>query len=358
MSGKISILITGGAGFVGSYLCRMYKEKYPDANIVAFDNLHRRGSEFNLNDFKKRGIRFVHGDIRCPGDIEAIGETFDLFIEASAEPSVLIGLNCPDNYAIQTNLIGTINCLNFAFKHAGYFIFLSSSRVYSIDPLRNIPLKEGDTRFYIDTSKDIMKGLSVKGINEDFPTNTARSLYGATKLASELLIQEYVRAYGLKAIINRCGVICGPGQFGKVEQGVFTLWMANHYFKKPLKYTGFGGKGKQVRDILHPKDLFEVLNFQIEKMDGISGEIFNIGGGTDVSVSLLELTQICKKITQNEVPIESDEISHNVDIPLFITDYTKATQAFNWKPKTSVEDIVKDIYRWIVKNEDTVQSIF
>ena len=93
-------------------------------------------------------------------------------------------------------------------------------------------------------------------------------------------------------------------------------------------------------------------------MDGISGEIFNIGGGTDVSVSLLELTQICKKITQNEVPIESDEISHNVDIPLFITDYTKATQAFNWKPKTSVEDIVKDIYRWIVKNEDTVQSIF
>lgn len=125
--------------------------------------------------------------------------------------------------------------------------------------------RKKNTRFHIDSSKDFIRGLSIQGISEEFPTNTARSLYGATKLASEFLIQEYVRAYGLKAVINRCGVICGPGQFGKVEQGVFTLWVVNHYLRKPLKYTGFGGKGKQVRDILHPKDLFEALNLQNEK---------------------------------------------------------------------------------------------
>lgn len=354
----INILVTGGAGFVGSYLCRMYKERYPSANIVALDNLHRRGSEFNLKDFKDRGIRFIHGDIRCQGDLDAIEGVFDLFIEASAEPSVIAGLNRPDNYAIQTNLTGTINCLNFALKSAEHFIFLSSSRVYSIDPLLNIPLKEGDSRFHIDSPKAFMRGLSTQGINEEFPTNTARSLYGATKLASELLIQEYVRAYGLKAVINRCGVICGPGQFGKVEQGVFTLWVVNHYLKKPLKYTGFGGKGKQVRDILHPKDLFEALNLQNEKTDALSGEIFNLGGGLDISVSLLELTQICKEITQNEVPINSVQSTLSVDIPFYVTDYGKATQAFGWQPKCSVEDTVKDIYRWIVKNEDFIQSIF
>lgn len=354
----INILVTGGAGFVGSYLCRMYKERYPSANIVALDNLHRRGSEFNLKDFRDRGIRFIHGDIRCQGDLDAIEGVFDLFIEASAEPSVIAGLNRPDNYAIQTNLTGTINCLNFALKSAGHFIFLSSSRVYSIDPLLNIPLKEGDSRFHIDSPKAFMRGLSTQGINEEFPTNTARSLYGATKLASELLIQEYVRAYGLKAVINRCGVICGPGQFGKVEQGIFTLWVVNHYLKKPLKYTGFGGKGKQVRDILHPKDLFEALNLQNEKTDALSGEIFNLGGGLDISVSLLELTQICKEITQNEVPINSVQSTLSVDIPFYVTDYGKATQAFGWQPKCSVEDTVKDIYRWIVQNEDFIQSIF
>lgn len=354
----INILVTGGAGFVGSYLCRMYKERYPSANIVALDNLHRRGSEFNLKDFKDRGIRFIHGDIRCQGDFDAIEGVFDLFIEASAEPSVIAGLNRPDNYAIQTNLTGTINCLNFALKNAGHFIFLSSSRVYSIDPLLNIPLKEGDSRFHIDSPKAFMRGLSTQGINEEFPTNTARSLYGATKLASELLIQEYVRAYGLKAVINRCGVICGPGQFGKVEQGVFTLWVVNHYLKKSLRYTGFGGKGKQVRDILHPKDLFEALSLQNEKTGVLSGEIFNLGGGLDISVSLLELTQICKEITQNEVPINSVQNTLSVDIPFYVTDYRKATQAFGWQPKCSVEDTVKDIYRWIVKNEDFIQSIF
>jgi len=354
----MNILITGGAGFVGSHLCRMYKERHPSANIVAFDNLHRRGSEFNLNDFKNRGIRFIHGDIRCPGDIEAIKEKFDVFIEASAEPSVLAGINNPDNYTIQTNLNGTINCLNFALRQTGIFIFLSTSRVYSINPLLNIPLKEGETRLYIDSSKEFIRGLSPQGINEEFPTNTARSLYGATKLASELLIQEYVSAYGLKAVINRCGVICGPGQFGKVEQGVFTLWVANHYLRKPLKYTGFSGKGKQVRDILHPQDLFDALNLQGEKMNTLSGEIFNLGGGLDISVSLFELTQLCREVSQNEVTIESIQETSGVDIPFYITDYKKAAQAFGWQPKFSVEDIVKDIYHWIIKNEDIIQSIF
>ncbi len=354
----MKILITGGAGFVGAYLCRLYKSKYPNGKVVAFDNLHRRGSELNIQEFSRLGIDFVHGDIRIYEDLSVLEDHFDLFIEASAEPSVLMGLNKPNLYALQTNLQGTVNCLNFALHHADCFNFLSTSRVYSIDPLKKIPLKEGDTRFYIDESGGSLSGLSEKGINEDFPVNTARSIYGATKLASELLIQEYVDTYNLKAIINRCGVLCGAGQFGKVEQGVFTLWVARHYLEKPLKYTGFGGKGKQVRDLLHPKDLFEAIEIQRDQVNRCSGEIYNIGGGTDISVSLLELTKLCQEITGNSIEIQEIPETTAVDIPLYITDYGKAHQGFGWKPNLGVQDIVSDIYEWLTKNHRTLQQIF
>ncbi len=358
MKKKIRILITGGAGFIGSNLCRSYKDKFPDSEIVAFDNLHRRGSEINLIDFKNRGIDFIHGDIRCQEDLAAINKNFDIFIEASAEPSVLTGIHHPDAYAMQTNLFGTVNCLNFAVRHTGWFNFLSTSRVYSLAPLLDIPLREGDTRFFIDPDKTLTTGLSKDGVSEEFPVNTARSLYGATKLASEILVQEYVHAYNLNAVINRCSVVCGPGQFGKVDQGVFTLWVINHFLKKGLKYTGFGGNGKQIRDLLHPNDLFNAINCQFEKKDDLSGEIFNLGGGENNSVSLLELTRLCREVTQNEIPIKNVPETASVDIPLYITNYRKAFQTFNWKPEYSVTDIVHDIYDWLKNNEDIIKTIF
>src|SRR5207302_2093552 len=131
------------------------------------------------------------------------------------------------------------------------------------------------SRFEIAEDNE-QKGISKKGISESFPIHLPRSLYGATKLASEMIIQEYAYAYGLQALINRCGVIAGPGQFGKVDQGVFTLWVANHYFRRPLKYTGFGGRGKQVRDLLHPLDLFTLLKQQLLDISSYSGQVFNV----------------------------------------------------------------------------------
>ena len=100
------------------------------------------------------------------------------------------------------------------------------------------------------------------GVAEDFPLAGARTLYGSTKLAAELLIEEYRAAYGLRAVVNRCGVVAGPWQMGKVDQGVFTYWMLAHHFRRPLSYIGFGGSGKQVRDLLHVEDLIELLDEQ------------------------------------------------------------------------------------------------
>ena len=234
------ILVTGGAGFVGSSLAVSLKKEQPTASVVAFDNLRRRGSELNLAIFHDLGIEFVHGDSRSPEDLNDLSGNFDVLIEASAEPSVRSGLDGSPNYLLHTNLVGTLNCLAFARKRVGSFVFLSTSRVYSIAPLREIVMDEGPTRPEI-SPEQTLPGVSPRGISEQFPTYLPRSLYGATKLASELLIQEYVDTYHMKAIINRCGVIAGPGQFGRIDQGVFTLWVANHIFGKPLTYTGFGG---------------------------------------------------------------------------------------------------------------------
>jgi CDP-paratose 2-epimerase len=353
----MKILITGGAGFVGSNLAISFKEAEPSATVVALDNLKRRGSELNLSKFKRHGIRFVHGDIRNHTDLEDLADTFDLLIEASAEPSVLAGINGSPHYVLQTNLTGTLNCLEFARTSAGALIFLSTSRVYSLAPLREIRLNETASRFEIAETQEVA-GISRAGISENFPTHLARSLYGATKLASEMIIQEYVHSYGLRAVINRCGVIAGPGQFGKVDQGVFTLWVANHFFGRPLKYTGFGGDGKQVRDLLHPADLYALIRKQLSAIDGCAGEVFNIGGGHSVSTSLCELTALCREVVGRSIPIQREPETSAVDIPLYITDYGKAARRFGWRPQCAVRDIVEGITRWIRENEDQLKTVF
>ena len=124
--------------------------------------------------------------------------------------------------------------------------------------------------------------------------------------------------YGLRGVINRCGVIAGPWQFGKVDQGVFTLWMLAHYFKKDnLKYIGFGGEGKQVRDLLHIEDLFNLVDFELKNMDKVNGRIYNVGGGKDISLSLLETTKICQEITGNIISIGKESGTRPADITIY-----------------------------------------
>ena len=353
----LNILITGGAGFVGSNLVRLFRRDHPTARIVAFDNLKRRGSELNISEFRSLNVEFVHGDIRNKTDFEALKGKFDLFIEASAEPSVHAGADGSPGYLLETNLGGTLNCLEFARAQVHKTIFLSTSRVYSIDALKRIPLEESSTRLSLAKETSEL-GLTQRGVTEDFSTRTARSLYGASKLASEMICQEYAFTYGTKVLINRCGVIAGPGQFGKVDQGVFTLWVANHVFQKPLRYLGFGGLGKQVRDLLHPEDLYDLIRRQAESELGFDASIYNVGGGNSCSTSLLELTHICQKVTGNKVDITSHPETAAVDIPYYVTDTSHVEQVFNWLPKRSVQDIVSDIYNWIEENKSTLRHIF
>lgn len=349
------ILITGGAGFVGSNLAHKLKALVPSNDILVLDNLRRRGGELNLSSFKAAGIAFFHGDIRNPEDLEGLG-CVDLVIDASAEPSVLAGLDGVPTQVVNINLVGTINILNFALKHAAKLIFLSTSRVYSINDLNNIKFREEETRFTISEDQ-LIPGVTRKGINESFEVMGPRSLYGATKLASELLIQEYCEFYGLQAIVNRCGVIAGPGQLGKVDQGVIVLWVARHYWKKPLAYFGYGGTGKQVRDALHIDDLFDLISTQIENFNVLDRGTFNVGGSNASTISLCELTQLCEQVVGNSIKIDSHPENRIADIRIYISDNHKIQEKIPWQVTRKPIDIVMDVFTWIQKNESTLEPI-
>lgn len=351
----MKILITGGAGFIGSTLCIQLKSKYPDYQILAFDNLKRRGSELNLSDFKAKGIDFIHGDIRNIEDIKSVGH-FDVLIEASAEPSVLAGLDSDPSYVINNNLYGSINCFNICLQYKAKLIFLSTSRVYPIDKIEQADYIEESTRFsFSDKQKE--RGISNKGISEALDLFGPRSFYGTTKLSSELFIQEYAAFYGLSAAITRFGVIAGPRQMGKTDQGVVTLWMAKHFWKQSLQYIGYGGMGKQVRDIMHVNDLVNLIDLQIHQIEKFNGKIFNAGGGLTNSASLLEMTGICEQITGNKINIAADHNNRPADLRIYITDNSRIENEIGWKPQHSIEQIFTDIFEWIKKDESTLEKI-
>lgn len=353
----MKILITGGAGFVGSSLARLFKQKYEGYEIVCLDNLLRRGSELNISLLKEKGITFIHGDVRNPEDLESVG-AYDVLIEASAEPSVMAGYGTSPLPLINTNLMGAVNCFESARRNSAVVIFLSTSRVYPIEQILKQEFKEEGERFVLRIREPITAGITSCGINEAFSLEGTRSMYGATKLSAELILKEYTDMYGIKSVINRCGVIAGPGQFGKTDQGILALWAARHFWKTGLEYIGFGGKGLQVRDMLHPKDLFDLIDMQISGIDELNGEIFNVGGGANNSVSLCELTQMCEESTANSINIGSQAETRYADIPWYISDISKVTKKTGWKPSISVRQMVDDTVSWIREDEERLKGIF
>jgi CDP-paratose 2-epimerase len=341
-----SILIPGGAGFVGSSLAIALKAHLDSVEVTVFDNLKRRGSEQNLPRLRASGVAFVHGDIRDRSDFEGL-PAFDLIIDCSAEASVQAGLTSAPDYLLQTNLVGTLNLLELARQADTAFLFLSTSRVYPIEPLSNTPLVEGASRLAWEPGIDQI-GLTTRGVSERFPLEGRRSLYGASKLSGELILTEYVSSYGMPALINRCGVIAGPWQMGKIDQGVVALWVARHTDSRPLRYIGYGGTGKQVRDILHVDDLADLVLRQIKDLSQWDARPFNVGGGPDISCSLLELTAVCQAVTGNEVEITPDPETSPVDIPIYLTDNARVSQAFDWKPSRTIEAVVAEVHDWLL----------
>jgi CDP-paratose 2-epimerase len=346
------ILITGGAGFVGSNLAMTLRRAFPDVKIVALDNLYRRGSELNVPRLQAAGVEFHRGDVRDPKTFPR--DVFDVLIECSAEPSVLAGQDGSPDYVFQTNLVGAYQCLEKARVDKSKIIFLSTSRIYPVAVLEAHPWREETTRFAWEDGKD---GITSGGVAETVTLDGARSLYGYTKLSAEQLIEEYRAAYGLNSIVNRCGVIAGPWQFGKVDQGVASLWVLAHHFGRPLSYIGYGGKGKQVRDFLHVDDLCDLIVEQIGKFESWDGWQGNVAGGLPNTASLCELTALCEEITGKQIPIKSVAENRPFDLRLFIGDCANLFARSAWRPKRNVKQIIHDIHVWVKENEQALAKL-
>ena len=344
------VLITGGAGFIGSNLAVALAGRHDDWEIVAADNLFRRGSELNLPRLRDAGVTFAHADVRQPSDLERLGD-FDAILEGAAEPSVgAEGQAGGRALVIETNLIGMRNCLELASRSGSHVILLSTSRVYPLAGLEGLSYEEGPTRFELSAAQS-SPGASSAGIAEDFPLEGARTLYGTSKLAGELLAAEYGVSERLPVTVNRCGVIAGPWQLARSDQGVFAHWALSFLRNRKLDYIGFGGSGKQVRDLLHIDDLVELIDLQLSDPGGWAGMTLNVGGGVESSLSLLEASSICAELTGNDLRVGSVEETRAGDVPIYISDCTRLYAHTTWRPKRTPTEILADVVGWIEANE-------
>ena len=352
----MKILITGICGFVGSGIARTLLASKPEWQISGLDNFIRPGSELNREDLRRRGVKLSHADLRSPSDFESL-EPVDWVIDAAANPSVLAGVDgkSSSRQVVEHNLVGTVNLLEFCRRCGAGFVLLSTSRVYSIPPLASLPVVSQGARYRF--AEPLPTGVSPEGINEAFSVAPPLSLYGATKLASEILALEYGESFKLPVWINRCGVLAGAGQFGRPDQGILAYWLNAYLQRRDLSYIGFQGTGHQTRDAFHPTDLATLLMSQLEAgAPAGRPNVVNVGGGVANSFSLAEVTAWCEKRFGFQHPVKADLTPRMFDVPWLVMDSRLAAATWNWHPAYSLDAILEEIARHAEEHPEWLQK--
>ena len=328
--------------------------RHPDWEMTAIDNLYRRGSELNLARLEAAGVRFV----------AAMCATFNLARvrgdrcarRCSAEPSALMGDEGDGEYGFHTNLTGAFNCLELVRRSGARLVFLSTSRIYPYPALNALDHREGESRFELLEDQDV-EGASESGISERFPLDGPRTFYGTTKLSAELLIGEYVAAHGISAVIDRCGVIAGPWQMGKVDQGVFTYWVLHHHFGLPLRYIGYGGRGKQVRDLIargrsarpdrrttRPTKSMGRSHVQCGRRPGL--QPVAAGGDADLP-----------RPDRVRGPDRGRSRGEARRCPVYLSDCRALFERTAWRPRRNAGEILAEVHAWVGEAEPDLERV-
>jgi len=339
----MKILITGVCGFVGNALATSLLDAAEGLTLIGFDSFARPGSEINRRALKQKGVQLIHGDLRMASDLAGLPAA-DWVIDAAANPSVLAGVDgvSSSRQLFEHNLAGMLNVLEYSKAHRSGLLLLSSSRVYSIAALAAIPLRDEGEAFRLDLTYPLPKGLSESGIGPDFSTEPPLSLYGSTKLASEVVALEYGAAFDFPVWITRCGVLAGAGQFGTADQGIFAYWINAHLRRRRLRFIGFGGSGHQVRDAFHPRDLADLLLRQMKTGRRSGRRIYTAGGGPVDAMSLAQLNKWCDGRFGAHAVL-GDPSARPFDIPWMAMDNREAHDDFGWTPALSLESICEEI---------------
>ena len=354
----MNILITGGAGFVGGNLAVKFAAE--GHNILCLDNMVRRGSELNLQRFLKfKNISFVHGDIRNEEDLCNLNFKTDVVLECAAQPSAIDGYANP-YYDFANNTLGLMNLLEYCRKNDAGMVFWSTNKAYDGDLCNSVPVVEGETRYEWDLDKNFqLNGWTEKGFNEDLDINGGNhSIYGISKIAADLLCQEWSSAFDIPIVCNRFSCLYGPHQFGKVSQGWVAWFVLAKLLNKPITYYGF--KGKQVRDCLHIDDIYSLIGKQIINLDDHRGSYYNVGGGPDNSVSLIETNDMLNNMLNINQEQENGYDSHQrrADQILYISDISKVCKDFDWKPEVSVQQGLESVISWANDGLDVLQELY
>lgn len=334
-------LITGGCGFIGSNLAVAVLERGED--LFIFDNLSRTGAVDNLSWLRKQGLNnFICGDVRNREDVD---ETLrmvrpDVIFHLAGQVAMTTSMSNP-RYDFQTNALGTFNLLEAAREYTPDVIFLFSSTNKVYGELEYIKYFDNGIR-YICPDYPI-------GFDEKLPLDF-RSPYGCSKGAADQYVIDYGRYFGLRSVVFRHSTVYGGRQFSTYDQGWVGWFIKQALSQKhdsTVKPFTISGDGKQVRDILFSNDLVTCYFDAIKSIDSIAGQVFNIGGGINNSLSLLELFSILEKkfnISLNYIrtPWRAS------DQKVFVADIRKAKQFFSWAPTVDKHEGINQMIKWMV----------
>lgn len=337
-----SILITGGAGFIGSNLAeRLLSHPNSTTHVRIFDDLSRHGVAHNLTWLQKlpggNRLEFIKGDIRDASAVyQAAREATEIY-HLAAQVAVTTSVNAPRN-DFEVNMLGTFNVLEAA-RHSGrrpFLLFTSTNKVYGA--LDGVPVAVSGTRYAAENA-------DFCGVTEteflDF-----HSPYGCSKGSADQYVRDYARIYALPTVVFRMSCIAGPRQFGTEDQG----WVA-HFLYSVLEGNPITiyGDGFQVRDVLHVHDLIDAMEAAAGEANRTAGEIYNLGGGPERAISVLEMLQAIAVITGIK-PILRYSALRPGDQPLYVSDTSKLSAHTGWKARRSVVETVESIHHFWAEN--------
>ncbi len=345
---KKTIIITGGCGFIGTNISLEAKKR--GYEVIAFDSLFRPHTEENSTILKKARVEIVRGDVRNKEDLERLPSKIDGIIHLAANPGIPWSIKWP-TYDFNVNAFGTLNILEFARKRLAPVIYASTNKIYS-EEINLIPVKEEKKRYVWDfkkankkiVRKTVLDGISEMGINENFPMDSSgrfpHSLYGVSKAAGDLYCQEYFHIYGVPTVINRMSCVYGLYQKGVEDQGWVDWFVRAKITNKPLNIYG---DGKQVRDCVFGEDLAKLYLLELENINKVKGQVFNIGGGVKNTISLLEAIEFLNNKGGKKLKL-CYKSWRPADQKIYISDISKIKKNLNWKPEIGVFDGINKIW--------------
>ncbi len=339
------VLITGGAGFIGSNAARRFLQR--GAQVTIYDNLSRRGSISNLAWLRANcgsdSFRLIQADLREADRLIAAARDQDVILHYAGQVAVTTSVQNPRG-DFEDNALGTFNALEAARLSGSNPIFMYSSTNKVYGGMEDIGLVETETRYAYRAHP--------YGIDESFPLDF-HSPYGCSKGTGDQYVRDYARIYGLRTVVFRQSAIYGPRQFGIEDQGWLAWFIIAAVTGKPITIYG---DGKQVRDVLYVDDLIEAYDLAIAQIDRVSGQVFNIGGGVNNTLTIwTETGPLLEQLLGRPLSIERSDWRPG-DQRICVMDIRKAQALLGWSPTTSVETGVAKLYQWVVDHRDLFEA--